>query len=388
MPETSFAIVSDIHCRLATDSDDSYLTVGALRSPSNRHPVQSLLELIEKENIAVDTLLVPGDLTNRGRLEGLSQGWDHSLEIGRHLHAGTVVPVIGNHDVDSRRTDPTVPPFHNIRNLRPDFPYHSEHHNQSYFADGYCVVRSGDSEILALNTVIDHTDEATAERGTFGVDRIDRMEEALRGQLQAPLRVALLHHHPILHTGPFLSDTDVLPDGDYLLAALSRIGVRVVIHGHKHMARLTRHNDISVLASGSFSAKVFQFAPTAMRNTFHVVRLEGDGAHNIRGRIFTWVYFYNLGWKRSDDMYTGFPYQTGFGRTASLQTMTDSLLALSRLDPEKSRFLEPEVITVAPELEFLLPHEQEDLNNLLSVQGLSLTRQINGRLELWKEYQP
>src|SRR5438046_2376165 len=107
MPDNSaimtvtFAVVSDLHCRLASDPNDSFLRVGALRSPSSRHPVEALLDLIDREQLRADGLLLPGDLANRARLEGLSQGWDYSLEIGRKLAVKMVVPVIGNHDVDS-----------------------------------------------------------------------------------------------------------------------------------------------------------------------------------------------------------------------------------------------------------------------------------------------
>jgi 3',5'-cyclic AMP phosphodiesterase CpdA len=388
MPEASFAVISDLHCRLKDDDDDSYLTVGSLRSPSKRHPVQSLIDLIAKEDIRVDTLLVPGDLTNRARLEGLSQGWDYSLEIGQHLRATTTIPVIGNHDIDSRRSNPALPVFHDVRNLRPGFPYPTEFLNQSYFSDGYCVIHTPTADILALNTVIDHTDPASAARGTFGVDRIERMEAALEGQLTNPLKVALLHHHPLLHNGPFFTDNDVLPTGDRLLDAFDRLGIRLVVHGHKHMARLSRHNSTTILGSGSFSAKVFQFAPTAMRNTFHVIGLEGDGPHNVRGQIYTWAYFYNMGWQRADDMYTGFPYQAGFGRTTGIQQIAASLISMSEVAPDKDRFLESEVLSMSPELELLIPQEQEELNLLLSRRNLKLTRQMGGRLEMWKEYQP
>src|ERR1035438_7831444 len=126
MPElkrATFAVVSDLHCRLATDSNDSLLTVGGLRNPSGRHPVQALLDLIDSEGIRADALLVPGDLTNKARVEGLQQGWEFALEIGRKLGTTVVVPVIGNHDVDSHRATPSLPVFHAVQNLRPGFPF-------------------------------------------------------------------------------------------------------------------------------------------------------------------------------------------------------------------------------------------------------------------------
>jgi 3',5'-cyclic AMP phosphodiesterase CpdA len=94
MPSATFAVISDLHCRLKDSADDSFLTVGAPRVPSNRHPVESLLELIDAEKPMVDALLIPGDLTNRANREGLNHAWEIALEIGRHLRV-PVVPVIG-----------------------------------------------------------------------------------------------------------------------------------------------------------------------------------------------------------------------------------------------------------------------------------------------------
>src|SRR5207245_58565 len=119
---------------------------------------------------------------------------------------------------------------------------------QSFFADGYCLLRIGEAEIIAINTVVDHTDVTSAKRGAFGIDRIERMERALGGRLTTPLRGALMHHHPVLHTGTFLEDTDVIPTGDALLAALRRLGCRFVIHGRKHYTRLSSVDVLDILA--------------------------------------------------------------------------------------------------------------------------------------------
>src|SRR5581483_8458633 len=190
MVSSTFAVISDLHCRLTSDTNDSYLTVGSLRTPSTRHPVQALLTLIEDEGLTADGLLVPGDLTNKARTEGLQQGWDYSLEIGRSLGARVVVPVIGNHDIDVFRLNQNLPVLHAVRNLKPEFPYKDQACVHSFFADGYCVLKVGTAEIIAVNTVVDHVDATTAKRGAFGVDRIHRMEASLHGVLKSPLRGA------------------------------------------------------------------------------------------------------------------------------------------------------------------------------------------------------
>src|ERR1700735_3220669 len=98
------AVMSDLHCQLETGRVESLLCVGSLRIPAPRHPVQALLKLIHEERMKADSLLVPGDLTNKGEREGLSQAWDYALEVGRALGSEGVFPVLGNHDIESRRS--------------------------------------------------------------------------------------------------------------------------------------------------------------------------------------------------------------------------------------------------------------------------------------------
>jgi len=385
MPEYTFGVISDLHCRLETDARDSFLTVGSLRMPANRHPVQALLSLITNEGLTTDALLVPGDLTNKARREGLNAGWDYSREIGAALHARAIIPVIGNHDINSRRDHTQPPVFHDIRNLHPDFPFSDDAQNQSYFSDGYCVVRLQNADIIAINTVIDHTDETSAMRGTFGIDRIERMENALTGTLNAPFRIALMHHHPILHSGSLMGDADVLATGDSLIASLDRLGCRLVIHGHKHLARLSVLNGMAVMASGSFSAMLFEYA-TAFTNTFHTVHLEGNSPANVRGKIRTWAFRYGSGWQKANETYCGLPFICGFGNNIALQTLAQSLVNLA--SNGNNRFTEDQVRLAVPTLDFLTPSERVSLNAALHSNGLKLSSLDDGRPELWKEYIP
>jgi hypothetical protein len=184
---------------------------------------------------------------------------------------------------------PERPVVEAVQNLRVDFPFPDENENRRFFAEGYAVIRLPNVEVIAINTVIDQTDAVSAKRGTFGLPRVERMQRALQGQLHTPIRVALMHHHPLLHSGTFLEDTDVLATGDQLLTALRHLGCRLVVHGHKHFARLTYVDHLAVMASGSFSAQLYEYG-TSMGNTFHMIQLDGDEVMNVKGQIRTWVF--------------------------------------------------------------------------------------------------
>jgi 3',5'-cyclic AMP phosphodiesterase CpdA len=387
MPHVTFGIISDLHCRLATDSADSFLKVGSPRVPSGRHPVQALLDLIEQDALEVNALLVPGDLANKACREGLNQGWDYCLEIAAKLKARWTIPVIGNHDIDSKRHRPEDAVFGQVRNMRPDFPYSLATNNQSYFSDGYCVITDNDVQFIALNTVIDQIDEASAKRGTFSTDRIQQMEAALSGSLDAPLRIAIMHHHPILHSGTYWGDRDVIPTGDDLVAALRRLGCRLIIHGHKHIPRLSILNGVAVFASGSFSAALHEYG-TTFGNTFHLIEVEGQVPDDIKGRIKTWVFQLGKGWTRSNEDYTGFPYLTGFGSSTALPALAERVLKLAGADLQANRFPEQALLASVPDIMHLTPSQREDLNRVLGPHDLKISSVDNGHIELWRIYRP
>lgn len=245
----------------------------------------------------------------------------------------------------------------------------------------------GAAQLIAINTIVDSTDKKSAKRGTFTNDRIERMERALQPQLTSPLRGALMHHHPYLHTGPFQKDVDVIQTGDALIAALGRLGCRFVIHGHKHHTRLSYVDGIAILACGSFSAMLGAYG-TSVGNTFHVLSVNGDHPEEVRGTVKTWVFQLGSGWTRSNLRYKGFPFQSGFGHTAPIFATINALKTLAESDQEESRFIEPRVLAAAPDAEFLTPSEREEVNRNLAKQNLKLDDYDDGHLELWRSYTP
>jgi len=382
MPIIKIAVMSDLHCRLQGDPNDSLLTVGALRVPATINPVASLKALIDTEHLSADLLVNPGDFTNKARQEGLAEGWMLSQEIGRKLQVDSVIPVIGNHDIISRREGAQFPVFHFVQNLDVDFPFAEQSKNSAFFGDGFCVIRRAPVEIIAINTVIEQTDEASANRGTFSQERIARLESQLDGTLTEPIRIALMHHHPILHSGISMGDNDVLEHGDMLLSALRRLGCKFVIHGHKHEPRLTHVNGMTVLASGSLSANLQQFG-SSFANTFHLITIESDGHSDPKGTIKTWAFHYGHGWKKAG-VYCGLPHITGFGNTIPIPTMSQALLGLA--SSPSYRFSAQEVRTACPSIDLLTPAERESLESLLETNGLSLSASRIGETELLKEY--
>ena len=381
----SFAIVSDLHCRLASDPIDSYLEVGSLRLPPGRSPQQSLLDLIADHGLSVDALLVPGDLTNQACREGLSQSWDIVLEIGRQLQTETVLPVLGNHDVDSRRRYSKSDPFFNIRNLRPHFPFQDDNARVRFLSEGFCILEvTKQTQVIAINTVIDHTDEKTAKRGSFDSSRIDALKRYLLAQPRFPIRVALMHHHPIPHIGPYLTDQDVLETGDALLRVLRESGCKFIVHGHRHVPRLTIHDGVAVFAAGSFAANLGIYA-SSISNTFHIIDLEENNTH-LRGKIRTWVYRHGEGWATADPLRSGFPYLTGFDSRVTLPAVEAAVLLLGNTDHTCRLFDKNTLEQAVPQLPYLSPSDFFGLQQTLQKYNLKLVDpDANGEYELWRQ---
>lgn len=376
------AVMSDLHCRPAGPISDSLLAVGGLRLPPEQHPVQALVDIIRSKGWKADALLVPGDLTNKAAQEGLSQGWDFALEVGRELGA-VVIAVLGNHDVDSKRLQPQRDAFYIARNLHPDFPFRGEQQRQSFFSDGFCIIDLAEHvQIVLVNTVIDHDNEETAKRGSFDMARIAKMRGVLRERLHTPLRMAMMHHHPILHTGSYLSSADVIPTGDALLSALRESGCKLVLHGHKHITRLTTVDGVTVFAAGSFSALLMQFS-SVTGNTFHLI----DVSQDWEGVIRTWVFQLGRGWHPSNSEYTGFPHAAGFGCTQSTSELAKRLVSVFNGKVTESRVRHSDIIAAVPTLRYVTPVQFGELNALLAQQGLEVPDWESGDFTLWKEYE-
>ena len=160
-----------------------------------------------------------------------------------------------------------------------------------------------------------------------------------------------------------------------------------MIHGHKHFTRLSYIDGVAVLASGSFSALLHEFG-TSVGNTFHVVTVHGDSPGEVRGIVHTWVFRYGHGWRRSNSDHAGFPYLCGFGRQTPMADIISTLRHLASTDLPKTRFLEPQVLAISPDTEYLTPGERDEVNQALRSDDLKLADYDEGRLELWRSFRP
>jgi len=386
--DISLAIVSDLHCHDETVAPrESWLIAGASRKPAGHHPIQALISLIRKDAISADVVVCPGDLANRISRAGMMQSWDHLCELKRELQSSLLITTLGNHDVDCHKKH-NPDPFYIPRNLIETFPAPSVTALEDFWAKGFYVVDGpSGSQFLVLNTVISHQDEVTAKRGTFDNECISRLDEFLTKRSEkdhtvAPIRhrIAVMHHHPLLHSSTRFSSSDVLEFGDQLLSVLSKHGFRFIVHGHRHEPRITRLSpalkEQFVLAAGSFSAILTELS-TSTRNLFHIVRLRVETPNDrLVGEILTWEYNKGVGWRESTKVSATLPHIARFCSQRPIISIGEIREACAGAAGTILR--STELNAKFPALGLLLPDELAALSDDLSRNGMKLVLAADG----------
>ena len=353
------AVVSDMHCHGRGDCEgrrESHLIANDPRVPGERHPVQSLLDLLEAESLTADVLLCPGDLAHKASPDGLSQSWAHLREIAQELSTSHLICTLGNHDVASRARHGD--PFDIAKHVHPLFPIADSSANDQFWAQGFCLQRlTSDADIVVINTAYHHYDELEAKHGTFPDAQLHHLDHFLRANTAPALRLALLHHHPVLHSFAGFGSSDVLPNGDALLAILAANGSRLVIHGHKHHPRLRREmlggDSVFVFAAGSLSAYLLEIG-TRTRNLFHIVEVNSITG-GLQGSVRSWEFNYARGWNPTSVSSSEFPHIANFGPQAGPNLPARVADHLAATD---SRYIDATTLSAAfPELTGLLPDE-------------------------------
>lgn len=366
VPKFRVAIASDLHChslRECSGRQESGLIAGLARHPASQHPVQALLEMIDREKLMTDLLVCPGDLAHKVSSIGFEHAWFEMRSLRDALGASDLLGTLGNHDVSSRsnRGDP----FFLAKSSHSDFPLSSSQNRDHFWLHGYTIYpTSSHSDVVVLNTAFHHFSESEAVRGTFPDERIDSLQATLSKLPNPGMRMALMHHHPILHSFPGSPSVDVLPNGDRLLNVLGCAGCTFIVHGHRHQPRLSRHCNggqlLLVLAAGSFSRNLGADLSSVTRNLFHIVDWNQESDLEPWGTIRTWEFRWGQGWKPASAASAGFPYTAGFGPASVLDIERRLIAYLNQMTQRWIPF--EDLVNAIPDLIYLIPDE---LNNVL-----------------------
>ncbi len=368
--EITIAILSDLHCHEITSGKktrESFLIAGDPRVPSERHPIQSLIDLIDSQELRADVVICPGDLSNKISTVGFQCALQLLNEVKNNFGADDIFCTIGNHDVSSKTSGGD--PFKIAKYIDPNFPFRKREDKNQFWSEGFCMsVIQDKTDFLIINTAHEHYDTASAVHGTFETKNIRLLDTYLDATKPSPLRIAVFHHHPLLHSFPFYTSRDVLPTGDQLLDVLIKNNFNIVIHGHRHEPRIRRYSSLGremlIFCSGSFSAYLNEIY-TVTRNLFHLMTIDFDSNAEVSPLVSlqSWEFNFGYGWNKATFQSAGLPYKTS-GRPKSPPNLQPDLSMFLKSNL-KSYIPGDELITAFPSLNNLLPDELTALQNKL-----------------------
>ena len=362
-------IISDSHAQSPLPENDSgrasWWVLGDPPDPKT-DPVESMLNLLRthKPALTIDALLVPGDVCHQAHTAAFRLAWERLRLLAHELGGIPLIGTLGNHDVLSRTAAPSGP--FGFAKLVPYFPVSADQARRDYWSDGSAIVPlNADWDMVLINTAHHHYSEALAKTGTFEAASLEALSARLANCARPP-RIAMMHHHPMVHSHPAADSKDVLPTGDAVLNALGGAGVKLVIHGHRHEPRFRRAGtrDMLVFASGSYSIILEELAPS-VRNLFHVIDVSED-RDALQGEIRSWEFNGGYGWSEASTKSTMLPHLARFSSVRpAVPSVAATVAALvAAQDPP---WLEWErAMTQCNDLGRLLPDELNELNQVLA----------------------
>lgn len=379
------AVISDLHCHpenQETVKNNTLLFSDKLRLPTNEHPVENLLGIIEDEGIKVNLVLSPGDFTHQSDKQGFFSGWSYVNELARALKA-EVIATIGNHDIDSRHTYSNYS-FDIPKKISQNFPM-SKTRLAQFWDTGFVFVEETDFQILVVNSTHFHTHydkgdsiENPAVKGKMDAAQIEQIEQYLKANNDPnKIKIGLVHHHPIQHARQALGEHDFIENGDAFLNVLGTYRFDLLIHGHKHdpwlRYQITGNGfSLPILSSGSFSA-TNQISWINKFNYFHVIEIIKEDTKPANGTLETFTFKNRNGWKKDRD--DGFYPYSGFGYLDNLQQLADKIKL--KLSNSANGILKWDTILAnIPEIKFLTPDKMDEVEALLLTEKIFLAPKI------------
>jgi len=136
--------------------------------------------------------------------------------------------------------------------------------------------------------------------------------------LKSKINIFLCHHHPMFHIQEGHGQYDFMSNGQTLLDMLSRTGDWLVIHGHKHEARISYSASIgsrapTVFAAGTLSAHTDSV--DGFRNQFYLLDLDYQKkpTRKLKGTLNVWNWNKGFSWVKAEGFRDGLFSGIGFG---------------------------------------------------------------------------
>jgi predicted phosphodiesterase len=334
-------LISDLHMHNGnpnTAQASSYLSSDEQYDAPLYNPLNGIDDLLRKENLYVDWILCGGDIAEQGNREALRKGWSALNRLKLKLGA-KLISTVGNHDLDSRRSDPSEKPNGTLRTLSPLFPTARRARCTHYWADDVTSIDDSQlgTRVVVLNSCAFHglSTSLTVEEynhGRITRESFGRLRSIVRSKTRRK-NVLLVHHH--LRPHPQVgADASVAVGGEQLLALLAGSGQQwLVIHGHEHLSYLgyegsNAHTPI-IFSAGSIASTRLRHVPRRLTtNQLYYINLpdgpNAPGCAELFGEVRAWDWYPMSGWQPAHHD-AGIPYFCGFGVRTGLALIADSI---------------------------------------------------------------
>ena len=401
------AVVSDLHFVSTDNIKDgtyhSWLTFDSDGSFNNSF-WQSLLDKVESNNIQADILICPGDITTHAESRALKFAWSKLIELAKALGCNLLATATGNHDVSSRNKplenvvrglDADTSLVGTLKGLTPPYPLVDFDKNDddlahsdriSYFGSDFLLKDDADDyRLVVLNSCGSHSaDPLDYERGNISDPAINWLERALcqvKASTNKKLGILVCHHHPILHPEHNLGSYDFMRGGSKLLEMLNNHGHWVVIHGHKHHAKLTYHavgsKKTVVFAAGTLSAHKSTLNDE-FANQFYIVDIDCTkkrGTPEGKLEVYSWqANGWSLSKRTKDGVFTG----VGFGDVGCLEELAENIAKIVTSVTSTSW---EEIVSQFPKLEHCVPLDLKHLESYLQEHNVDINRNDDSEIE-------
>jgi 3',5'-cyclic AMP phosphodiesterase CpdA len=230
--------------------------------------------------------------------KALVQGLYDAIAFGYRVQPGDVFMIPGNHDLKYAEESPED-------RWAKFVLFYQDHHDRRLAQHGQPPQRLDPREPLALTRIIDQSDQglvvaeinscAYVQKGTVDERRgqiddtaVDELSQQLAridpSKLQKCIKVALIHHHPVVLPVLYEEDYDAVLNSELLFRLLKKYGFHLLLHGHKHTPFTYSYDAVSawttdqvqpilVVAGGSAGSREIPREQGA-RNTYNVISIK------------------------------------------------------------------------------------------------------------------
>ena len=315
MNPITLAVVSDMHVGRSARSRDlcPYDDGEGLDDDYVRH----FIDFVRSEQIEADYLVVPGDASHTAAPVEFERASAAVLSIATQMgvNEDRILFVPGNHDVDwNVLNDPDPTGFRKKQRYGPlaedswVFGRILQDSNGNLLDHpNFAIWESSDLVVVGYNSSSHDDPHQAIHRGAIAQSDIEELQKTLNALSLAPecLRLFVVHHHPINYSDPIPDDPDFsgMTNAENLLRLLQKYNFDLIVHGHKHSPRFSRHIldaglPLAILCSGSFSLLLDTRWSGLVSNQFHLISVCGRDEHNqcIKGAVYSWAYIVGRHW--------------------------------------------------------------------------------------------